>query len=72
LSEQKKAVFYNQNNGRELSVLFESDNTGGWMHGFTENYIRVKTKFNPLLSNQIIKVRLAEADNDGVYIYRQT
>jgi len=69
LSNEKKAAFYLQNKGREVNVLFESDNTGGWMHGFSENYIKVKTRFNPLFSNRILKVKLSEIDRDGVYIH---
>jgi threonylcarbamoyladenosine tRNA methylthiotransferase MtaB len=69
LSDEKKSTFYLQNKGREVNVLFESDNTGGWMHGFSENYIKIKTRFNPLLSNRIMKVMLSETDRDGVYIH---
>ncbi|MCX6285681.1 MAG: tRNA (N(6)-L-threonylcarbamoyladenosine(37)-C(2))-methylthiotransferase MtaB [Bacteroidetes bacterium] len=69
LSKQKKQAFYQQNLNREVNVLFESDNSQGWMHGFSENYIKVKTKFNSALSNQVRKVRLQEMDDEGVYIF---
>ena len=68
LSDLKKHSFYQQNTGIETSVLFESDNSNGWMHGFTENYIKVKTKFDPALANQIRKVILNEMDEHGIYI----
>ena len=68
LSDLKKQSFYRQNKGREMNVLFESDNSQGWMHGFTENYIKVKTKYHASLSNQVRKVVLQEMDDDGVYI----
>ena len=68
LSELKKQAFYSQNLGRDAMVLFESDNSQGWMHGFTGNYIKVKTKYDPLLSNQIRKVVLKDMDDQGVYI----
>jgi len=58
LSENKKKEFYLKNKGLAAHVLFESDNSNGFMHGFTENYIKVKTKFNPGLVNQIISVNL--------------
>jgi len=58
LSENKKEIFYLKNKGLTAHVLFESDNSNGFMHGFTENYIKVKTKFNPRLVNQIIPVTL--------------
>jgi threonylcarbamoyladenosine tRNA methylthiotransferase MtaB len=68
LSELKKQSFYSQNQGRDAMVLFESDNSQGWMHGFTENYIKVKTKYDPRLSNQIRRVVLNDMDDQGVYI----
>lgn len=68
LSQQKKNHFYIQNRGKTHSVLFESDNSDGFMHGFTENYIRVKTPFDPALINRIIDVTLDEIDDDGVFV----
>jgi threonylcarbamoyladenosine tRNA methylthiotransferase MtaB len=58
LSENKKKIFYLKNKGLTAHVLFESDNSNGFMHGFTENYIKVKTKFDPRLVNQITTVNL--------------
>jgi len=69
LSDAKKQQFYRQNIGREAVVLFESDDSQGWMHGFTENYIKVKTKFDPALSNLEVKVTLSEIDKEGVFIF---
>jgi len=69
LSGNKKLEFYRQNLGREVNVLFESDNSQGWMHGFSENYIKVKARYDAGLSNQIRKVILKETDEDGVYIF---
>jgi len=68
LSELKKKDFYQQNRGREVNVLWESDNSQGWMHGFSENYIKVKTNYNAALSNQIRKVVLSKMDTGGIYI----
>ena len=64
LSEKKLRNFYQQNLGKTYNVLFEADNKNGMMHGFTENYIKVKTAYDPSLINQIIKVELKEIDND--------
>jgi len=69
LSDLKKQAFYRQNLGREVNVLFESDNSQGWIHGFSENYIKVKAKYDATLSNQIKQVILRDTDNEGVYIY---
>jgi len=68
LSAGKKSSFYKQNKDREVSVLFESDNSGGRMHGFSENYIKVGTRFNPDLINRIKKVRLTGTDREGIYV----
>ena len=68
LSDLKKAEFYHGNIGREESVLFESDNSEGYMHGFTENYIKVKKAFNPEDVNQIIRVRLDKPEPDGTFL----
>lgn len=71
LSEQKKSDFYKSCKGLSSKVLFESDNSGGWMHGFTENYIKVKTKFNPAFSNEIISVTLDFMQEDNVYVIEE-
>jgi len=67
LSITKKQAFYQVNMGREEIVLFESDNKNGMMHGFTKNYIKVKTPYDPDLVNEIRRVRLEKLDDDGCY-----
>ena len=64
LSEQKKKIFYEQNMGMTVHVLFESDNIHGFMHGFTENYVKVKTVFDTSLINEIISVTLTHLEKD--------
>ena len=68
LSSKKKEDFYAQNKSRQVRVLFESDNSHGFMHGFSENYIKVKTHFNPFFINEIIPVVLEKMDYDGSYM----
>ena len=70
LSELKKKAFYEQNRGFESKVLFESDNSQGWMHGFTENYVKVKTTYDISLANQVRTVNLNVLDCNGIYIYQ--
>ena len=65
LSAKKIRHFYEQHLGETRIVLFEGDNKGGFMHGFTDNYIKVKTPFNSLLINQLRQVSLKELDPDG-------
>jgi threonylcarbamoyladenosine tRNA methylthiotransferase MtaB len=35
-------------------LLFESENKEGYIHGFTENYVKVKTPWNPELVNTVL------------------
>jgi threonylcarbamoyladenosine tRNA methylthiotransferase MtaB len=65
LSAKKLRLFYEEHIGETRTVLFESDNKEGFMHGFTDNYIKVKTPYNPLLINELKKVVLKELDADG-------
>jgi threonylcarbamoyladenosine tRNA methylthiotransferase MtaB len=66
LSDKKKRAFYESQVGTKRSVLFESEEDEGIMYGFTENYVKVKTAFNPALVNQIHTIQLTEIDRDGV------
>jgi threonylcarbamoyladenosine tRNA methylthiotransferase MtaB len=68
LSSHKKDVFYKENQGLSSLVLWEKDNVKGYMYGFTENYIKVKTSFDPARINNIEKVLLNHLDGDGVYL----
>jgi len=68
LSENKKKIFYLKNKGLTAHVLFESDNSNGFMHGFTENYIKVKTKFDPRLVNQVVAVTLDVLEEELCFI----
>ncbi len=65
LSAKKLRNFYEKHLGETRSVLFEADNKNGFMHGFTDNYIKVKTPYNPELNNQLKQVILMELDADG-------
>ncbi len=66
LSEKKKRYFYEQNIGRECQVLFEEDVKDGVMEGFTENYVRVAAKYDPLLINETKHVRLTGMNTNGL------
>jgi len=60
LSDKKKNQFYNEMIGKELEVLFESQNEDGIIKGFTSNYVRVKNIFDKNLVNQIAVVKINE------------
>jgi threonylcarbamoyladenosine tRNA methylthiotransferase MtaB len=65
LSDKKRRKFYQENIGREATVLFENDIENGQMHGFTENYIRVAASYDPLLINELKTVRLTGISAGG-------
>lgn len=66
LSDKKRRKFYEEHLGKAYAVLFENDVENGMMHGFTENYIRVTAKYDPVLINEIKKVRLTSINNQGL------
>src|SRR5690606_24325465 len=57
LSEKKRRSFYEENLGNVGEVLFESDEKDGYMHGFSKNYVKVRTPYDPLLVNEILPVK---------------
>ncbi|WP_299458215.1 tRNA (N(6)-L-threonylcarbamoyladenosine(37)-C(2))-methylthiotransferase MtaB [uncultured Microscilla sp.] len=63
LSDKKRRYFYEQQLGKEYTVLFEKDINEGQMEGFTENYVRVTAKYDPLLINELKKVRLSHIND---------
>ena len=65
LSVKKRRAFYESQIGTNRTVLFESENKEGYIHGFTENYVRVKTPWNPELANTLQKINLTKIDEDG-------
>ncbi|MGY6543940.1 MAG: tRNA (N(6)-L-threonylcarbamoyladenosine(37)-C(2))-methylthiotransferase MtaB, partial [Cyclobacteriaceae bacterium] len=65
LSEKKRRKFYEENLGKTFTVLFEEDIQEGQMHGFTENYIRVAAKYDPILINELKTVTLNAVNDHG-------
>ena len=65
LSEKKRRYFYEQNLGKSYNVLFEDDVEDGMMHGFTENYVRVAAKYDPILVNEVKKVTWVGINAEG-------
>lgn len=66
LSAKKRRAFYESQIGNELTVLFESENKKGFIHGFTENYVKVKAPWNPELMNTLHTIKLTKIDEDGL------
>lgn len=69
LSAKKRRHFYEQQVGSKRKVIFEDDNKNGFMYGYTENYVRVKTQYKEELVNQLKKCQLNTIDEDGIFIF---
>lgn len=65
LSAKKRRSFYEAQLNTTRSVLFEDNMKEGYITGFTENYVKVKSPWNPHLVNQKAKVQLKNIDEDG-------
>ncbi|MCB0431632.1 MAG: tRNA (N(6)-L-threonylcarbamoyladenosine(37)-C(2))-methylthiotransferase MtaB, partial [Mangrovimonas sp.] len=66
LSAKKRRAFYESQLGTTRTVLFEGENKEGYIHGFTENYVKVKSPWNPELVNTLHEVELTKIDDDGL------
>ncbi|HVV56531.1 MAG TPA: tRNA (N(6)-L-threonylcarbamoyladenosine(37)-C(2))-methylthiotransferase MtaB [Mucilaginibacter sp.] len=65
LSDKKRRAFYESQLNTDHEVLFEGDIKGGFMHGFTRNYVKVKVKYDPVLVNELKRVYLTNISPDG-------
>lgn len=66
LSAKKRRAFYENQLGSQRIVLFEGENKEGYIHGFTENYVKVKAPWHPELVNTLHEVKLTEIAEDGL------
>jgi threonylcarbamoyladenosine tRNA methylthiotransferase MtaB len=65
LSEKKKRFFYEQYVNSNRPVLFEQDTDKAIMSGFTDNYIKIETTYDPLLINEIAPAELQQVLPEG-------
>ena len=65
LSEKKKQAFYRNHLGTCRPVLFEAEEKGNFMFGFTDNYIKVKADYDPLMVNEVVAMNLEHINEDG-------
>ncbi|MCE1164870.1 MAG: tRNA (N(6)-L-threonylcarbamoyladenosine(37)-C(2))-methylthiotransferase MtaB [Bacteroidetes bacterium] len=69
ISAKKKYDFYSKYIGSRQSVLFETSvvriDGKDYIEGWTSNYIRVKTPYNPALQNKIKEVELNNLNGIG-------
>jgi threonylcarbamoyladenosine tRNA methylthiotransferase MtaB len=66
LAEESAHNFKERFLGRTMTVLWEQKANGVWS-GYTDNYMRVYTKSNEDLANQLIPVKLESIYEDGVW-----
>jgi len=66
LSAKKRRSFYESQLDNTLTVLFENENKEGYINGFTENYVKVKTPWKPDLVNTLHTIKLTNIDEDGL------
>ena len=66
LSVKKRRAFYESQLGKRHTVLFEGENKQGYIHGFTENYVKLKAPWDPALVNTLHHVVLEDIAEDGL------
>lgn len=66
LSAKKLRSFYESQKGKQLQVIFEYENKGGVMMGFTENYVKVKHPYDLNLCNRSITITVGDFDEEGI------
>lgn len=66
LSDKKKRFFYESQVGKEHTVLFEEEIEDDALLGWTENYVRVKVKYDPLLVNDTRRVLIQQINPEGL------
>ncbi len=71
LSAKKRRQFYESQLNTEQTVLFESENKDGFIHGFTENYVKVKAPYSVELINHTQPIKLTSIDEDGVVLFEE-
>lgn len=66
LSDKLQKSFYQKYLDSKQTALFENDNHGEMLYGFTDNYIKVKIPFNEKLCRTKQLIKLIEIDLDGI------
>jgi threonylcarbamoyladenosine tRNA methylthiotransferase MtaB len=64
LSDKKKNYFYTEMIGKNLDVLFESEDNDEMIKGFSSNYVRVQNKYDESLENNICTFKIESLKND--------
>ena len=64
LSSKLQRLFYQEYENTHQTALFEQENKDGYLHGFTDNYIRIKVPYDSRLQQTKQDVSLSEIDNN--------
>ncbi|MDD4009168.1 MAG: tRNA (N(6)-L-threonylcarbamoyladenosine(37)-C(2))-methylthiotransferase MtaB [Fermentimonas sp.] len=64
ISDEKHRVFMESMKGTRKKVLFEHTKHGKRMHGFTENYIKLYSDYDPQYINRVMEVEVGEYDEN--------
>ncbi|HMJ68536.1 MAG TPA: tRNA (N(6)-L-threonylcarbamoyladenosine(37)-C(2))-methylthiotransferase MtaB [Cyclobacteriaceae bacterium] len=71
LSDKKRRAFYEKNLGTEATVLFENESENGVMYGFTRNYVKVMARYDPLMVNELWRLRLTSVGDNGTVLVEE-
>ncbi|MEX1189964.1 MAG: tRNA (N(6)-L-threonylcarbamoyladenosine(37)-C(2))-methylthiotransferase MtaB [Bacteroidia bacterium] len=66
LSEKKKRAFYQSQIGKTAKVLWEAEQNGEFMYGFTDNYVKIKRAYQADKVNMVCEVAITAIDSDGI------
>lgn len=66
LSEKKLRNFYEENSGSVRPVLFEHENRNGFMHGYSDNYVKVVLPYEEKSTNIITEIQLGKLNSEGL------
>lgn len=67
LSKKKRYDFDTRFQGQTRPVLFEEENKDGFMHGWSDNYVRIAVPFTPRLANTIQQVEIGTYSKEGFH-----
>jgi threonylcarbamoyladenosine tRNA methylthiotransferase MtaB len=60
LGQMKRSAFFHSQKGRIRPVLIEGTIEENMLSGYTDNYVRVRVPYHPLLENSVVMVRIGE------------
>jgi len=68
LSERLTRTFYESQLGKRLEVMFEQENKGGFLYGYTANYVKVCRPFDPAYVKDLMHCTLSHIHDNGAVL----